>query len=244
MRNRAVASLLVVGVSLIVVTGFLVAPLYPPQQLPNGIDSTATSKTPSTFATTTGIPSVSWPQGPYSAMTTKNHLRLELMLNASKVPLGGSVQIGMNLTNLLTSQSFVPRVYEWPIVGLSLPPYFISECPTSSSPYPIGIAVFAGYYVFANVSSGSPLYLAQPGTYYCSSYSFDGYTFMPSSNKAILTPSATPQVIQSTKVISGTWFVGPSPTYTPKFVQFAPGTYTVIEGDEWGDILFLYFDVG
>jgi hypothetical protein len=135
----------------------------------------------------------------------------------------------------------VPRSYDWPIQGLSLPPGFNSFCPASASPYPIGIAIFAGYYVPMNVSSGYPLNLAKPGPYYCGyAGNFQSYYFSPNSNFAVLAPNDTTNIfIHASTIVNGSWVSGKGAT----FAHFSTGAYTVVEGDEWGDLLFLYFKV-
>jgi hypothetical protein len=178
-------------------------------------------------------------------MITKNNLRLELSLNSSAIIRGQSIKIDVNLTNTLVGYSSVIRASGWPVSALSLPPFFISDCPPSASSYPLGIALYTGNYVLANISSGEPMHLTAPGTYYCSNTgNFSGYYFSPMSNRALLTPNDTTTLsVQAFKSVNGSWVVGGPPNYTPRFVLFPSGIYTVVEGDEWGDILFLYFQV-
>jgi len=109
----------------------------------------------------------------------------------------------------------------------------------------MGIAVFAGYYVPNNVSSGKPLHLRPPGPHYCSiAGSFDGYYYKPSSDSAVLAPNYTHSIRTHASItMNGSWKAGSAPNYTPRFELFSPGAYTVVEGDEWGDLLFLYFDI-
>ena len=169
---------------------------------------------------------------------------MELILNTSRVPLGGALQIVMNLTNVLNTHSLVRTSSSWSVSGLIWPPNLCQ----SYYVYPVGLTVFAGYYVVGNLSSGKPLYILHPGTIMCpNSPSFGSYTFEPTSNVAILTEVQGSMIqVHSLTVINGSWSAGSGPPYynNSKFSHFSSGTYTIVEGDEWGDVVILYFRVG
>ena len=69
---------------------------------------------------------------------------------------------------------------------------------------------------------------------------FDYYSFRPSSNVASLCSGTCGQsvTVESSWGLSGSW-TG-NGTLSSKF---ATGLYSVVEADEWGDILFIYFTV-
>lgn len=246
MRNGAVAALLVVVVTLSAGTGY---PFSNANE--RSVTSVSTITAPPVTVTTTSLSTISTsvihtttttvvakPLGPYAILTTKNNLRMELILNTSRVPLGGAVEIVMNLTNVLNTHSQVSTGSAWPLSGLGWPP---DPC-KSEYVYPVGLAIFAGYYVVGNMSSGMLLYIAYPGTIFCpSNPSFSSYTFEPTSNVAILTDVQGSMIrVHSSTAINGSWSGGSQ----PKFSQFSPGVYTVVEGDQWGDVLLLYFRIG
>jgi hypothetical protein len=205
------------------------------------ITSFTTALTTSTVTTTHAV--LGRPAGPYATLITRDNLRMELTLNASRVPSGETVQIIMNLTNVLNSHSLVRAGYSWPIDGLIWPPNLCQ----SQYVFPVGLAIFAGYYVAGNLSSGHPLYIMKPGTTMCPNIpSSDGYNFNPTSNVAILNdaPGYFMIRVQASTSVNGSWSGGSPPYYAgSKFSHFSPGVYTVVEGDEWGDVLFLYFRV-
>jgi hypothetical protein len=204
---------------------------------------TSISISPTTVTHTTTTTVLTKATSPYASMITKDNLRMDLTLNASRVPLGGAVQITMNLTNVLNLHSLVAMSSAWPISGLVWPP---SPC-YSFYLMPIGLAVFAGYYVVGNVTSGKPMYIVQDGVHSCPYVpNFSGYLFDPFSNTATLTQDDGYVIsVYSSTNFSGYWAGGTPPFYyDQKFSQFSPGLYTVVEGDEWGDAVFLYFTVG
>jgi hypothetical protein len=67
-----------------------------------------------------------------------------------------------------------------------------------------------------------------------------GYDFLPNSSNAAIMPGGdlgSPTPMSASESVNG--------TYTQGFqlTPFAVGTYTVVAGDEWGDLEFLYVSV-
>jgi hypothetical protein len=96
-----------------------------------------------------------------------------------------------------------------------------------------GYEILQGNYGLNNFTGGAALWL-QPEQFgmQCglttttqSSY----YTFMPLSNQSVLSGTYV-----------GSWT---DPSNYSTYHPFAPGTYTVVAGDEWGDYVILHFTV-
>jgi predicted secreted protein len=68
-----------------------------------------------------------------------------------------------------------------------------------------------------------------------------GYLFQPMSNNATVLPGKG-EVSMATRIsLSGTYnMTGGQPNM---LIPFTPGTYTVVAGDEWGNLAFAYFVV-
>jgi hypothetical protein len=171
-----------------------------------------------------------------------NGLSLVLSLNST------IMQSGQGISVILEEQNTLPKVNEvsastnWPLNGLKVGP-----CGPLN--YPIGVAIFQGYYVAANISSAKPLQLYEPGVYACPMIlaKIDAYTFQPLSSTADIvgscgSSSCFTERIYSNVTANGYWNEGLLGGAT--FTHFNPGTYTVVAGDEWGALAILHFLVG
>jgi hypothetical protein len=130
----------------------------------------------------------------------------------------------------------------WKIRGLSLEP-----CNSDS---PIGLAILQGYYTKDSIAAGLHLGLWHPGPYFCQlevevvSYIFDS----DSSLATIVTyqgPNTSFKLLTENRAhFSGSWTEGTKPFQEDaSFHPFLHGMYTLVGGDEWGDILVLNFMV-
>jgi hypothetical protein len=248
MKGTLVAGLLIVAILIGAGVGYLTRGSNPQATTSTvTISTTSTTGETNTETTTTtsywtSIFSTSYPfkpnaSTPYAATLSSHDLRLELSLNSSSVRLGGGILVTMNLTNAETQTNNVyasrsyPRGLEWPNPCQG---YYI---------IPIGIAVFSGYVTDSNVTSSPTLNLTEAGgSIECpGTPNFNYYSFQPSSNLAMLcSDTCIPWsvTIESTWGLAGSW-TGNGTVYT----KFPAGLYTVVEGDEWGDLLLLYFTI-
>jgi YVTN family beta-propeller protein len=165
----------------------------------------------------------------------------------------GAISIGasLNATTVLTNQTIVVTVTDtndlhfnnnvalesdWRVQNLSMAP--CNQGPSGLEIF--GIAVFQGRYTLDNVSSATSLSLYPPGAFYCpvniALSNAKSFEFGPR------------QTVKDSAEFKGYWTAG----YTPLpgggelagvFHSFQPGVYTVVAGDEWGHITFLYFRV-
>jgi hypothetical protein len=152
-------------------------------------------------------------------------------LNAASFTSGQMVSINATESNTKNTANNVTAAKDWPISGLTL-----GGCGTLGFPY--GIGIYQGYYDLSNVSllaNQSSLYFYKPGVYSCPAmFIMSQYSFAPSSDIAGGT------AMSSVVSINGTWT---GSVTSSAFHQFAPGVYTVVGGDEWGDIAVVHFTV-
>ena len=178
----------------------------------------------STSSTTTGTGSTSG-------------LNLRLSLNASAISQGQAVSIAIEEWNSLDTQNTVASSNAWPTEGLGVGP-----CGPLS--FPFGFEVLTGYYNSSSALSSAPkVQLYEPGVYSCpailsriSSYSF--YSLSDRANVSGSCGSGTcfTGEMNTTATVRGSWNEG-------SLAPLPAGTYTVVVGDEWGALLFGYFEV-
>ena len=169
-----------------------------------------------------------------------NGLSLSLTLNSTTFQLGQEISVIIDEQNTLATVNNVSTSNGWPLRGLSVGP-----CGTLN--YPIGVAIFQGYYTPSNVSSATLLQLYKPGIYHCPMILADinSYAFQPSSDIASVFGSCDPNPclsdfkISSEITVTGYWVNGQGAAPS----NFTPGVYTVVAGDEWGTITVLHFVV-
>ncbi|MFI5419662.1 MAG: hypothetical protein ACHQ1H_01705 [Nitrososphaerales archaeon] len=194
-----------------------------------------------------------------SAVNRSNGLTMQLAMNTSTVfanPLSvnqsGGILIMISLYNTLPTANNLSSSQAWPIAGLLAGP--------CSGYKPIGIAVMKGFYSPGNISQGQPLHLFQQ--IYCPAYfPAQYYIFGPTSDYVRMfskpnspAPSNVSQNsnplgdMEAVVSLSGSCcrqLPGPQNCscyiYSP--IPFSTGTYTVVGGDEWGDLAILHFFV-
>ena len=175
-----------------------------------------------------------------SSTNPSNDLELKMSLNATSIPKGGAVNISVAEYNTLTVVNNVTTSTNWPVTGLS-------DGPCGTLNEPIGFEVFGGYYTVSNISSAKSLELYSPGFYSCPMIlsGISSYRFSPHNSTAAIYGSCGSSLcftneISSGVVVRGHWGSG----IGSSFNTLAPDVYTVVAGDEWGTLTFLYFIVG
>jgi rhodanese-related sulfurtransferase len=180
-----------------------------------------------TTAPTTTTPSTTSTQ-------SKNGLQLQVSANTTILTPGEALKIDVSEYNTLTTDNNVAAATNWGVSGLT-----IGACPNINV-LPFGVAIFHGKYNVQNISQGTPLELfaAVP----CAQLIrlITGYDFLPVSSNAAIMPGGdlnSPTSMSATETVNG--------TYTEGFqlTPFAAGIYTVVAGDEWGGLEFLYISV-
>ena len=176
-----------------------------------------------------------------SIVTAKpvNGLELYLELNSATFNPGQTVMVTAGEWNTRTMLNEVAAGGRWPVQGLAMGP-----CGTLN--YPMGVALYAGYYTEDNIYSATPLRLYDPkALYHCPMIlsSISSYNFQPSSYNADVYGSCEPNPCIANFNVSGTiaytgfWLDDQDSTFS----NFVPGIYTAACGDEWGTLILIHF---
>jgi hypothetical protein len=178
-----------------------------------------------------------------SVVNDSSRLRLTLSMNSSALLTGEPVEIEISEQNTLLLTNTVANGHDWPITGLSLSP-----CGTLNDP--IGFEILKGYHLKNDLPSTDRLDLYGPGFYFCPLIllGINSYVFAPDSDLASINGGCSPNPcsaipIQSQGSFTGFWSGSIPYLSSPTFHSFSPGVYTVVGGDEWGDLLVLHFVV-
>jgi len=174
----------------------------------------------------------------------KNGLELQASINATTITSGQTVNVTVGDYNTLRAMNNFSASDDWPLKGLN-----DGSCGTVNKPF--GAAVFRGYYTASDVSSAKQLQLYSPYAVYSCPAIFSGisqYSFYPQSYTALVWPSGSAGPTSLFRVratgleVNGFWNTVPLIQYS-YHTELTPGVYTVAAGDEWGNLLFLYFVV-
>ena len=171
-----------------------------------------------------------------------------MMLNSTSIVNGSAVEVEMNLYNALNKTDNVSPADDWQLTNQSevsnSSSFGPAACSGSMGPY--RVEVLSGFYGSGNYSVGVPLSIfpwpaPNPAYNYCGVYIIEhswlgstSYVFEPESSNATL---SLPD--------QGSWNTPMSLTVVlkPLDVTFPVGQYTVVAGDEWGDLLIAHFVV-
>jgi hypothetical protein len=221
-----------------------------------------TSLTPNNQSTTTAINSRS---SPSAVDVTNSSLGLNLTLSADStiIPKYDTIDISTSVANMLPQMNNLTATSNWAIQNLRAGPCDYTEHNDSSLLFsPVGIAVFRGNYGINNISAASALPIwaeitcpAQFG--YNEKTGLDGrlvnissYALLPSSDSAYYTAYYSPMDFGS-PIMKGEFttqmsteaqiYAGDNTTDHDSLLSSAPSNYTVVAGDEWGQLVLLHF---
>jgi hypothetical protein len=156
-----------------------------------------------------------------------------MSLSATNATGEAAIQVSVNETNSLQSQNNVTGADD--LLFGTLSPF-----PASLYLSPMYLGVFEGNYTISDLSSASPLEVLVQPTYTGLLGRVDYFVFQASSDNA--TAYVSELALNETWLpVSQSWTTPVSGTVTVK--GLSPGVYTVAAGDEWGEILLLYFIV-
>jgi len=161
-------------------------------------------------------------------------LLLLLGLNNSRIASGAAVGINVSDYNPSPMELNLSKETAWTLDGLST-----GGCP--SLYFPFGIAVFQGRYTDANASQAAPLRIFPVIPCPMLVRYITGYLFQPVSDNATVLPGTGEVPMANEVSLSGTYNTTGGQPNVP--IPFTPGTYTVVAGDEWGNLAFAYFAV-
>jgi hypothetical protein len=158
-------------------------------------------------------------------------LRLQMSISSNETTMGQTIQVNVSEFNTLASQNNISTSEGYQV------PVALSACPNTNF-QPFGIALYRGHYTAQNVSLGAQLQIFPPTA--CPLYEryISGYVFEPNSDIATILPgSGLTPMSASLDIVNGT-AVGEG-----QGTLLDPGSYTVVAADEWGNMVFLYFQV-
>jgi hypothetical protein len=155
-------------------------------------------------------------------------------LNSSRIASGATVGITVSDYNPSSMELNLSKESVWAVDGLST-----GGCP--SLYFPFGIAVYQGRYTSANLSQAVPLQIFPATPCPMLVRYITGYLFQPTSDNATVLPGSGAVPMAMGVSVSGTY--NATGNHYGQLTTFTPGTYTVVAGDEWGNLAFAYFIV-
>jgi rhodanese-related sulfurtransferase len=169
-----------------------------------------------------------------TSVQSTDGLQLQVAVNATSLTPGENLQISVGEYNTLTTANSVSSGKNWGVSGLSL-----GAC-SNTYVQPFGVALYQGHYTAQNISQATSLeiYARVP----CPNYirMITGYDFLPDSINAAVMPGGD---VSSPTSMSANVIVGGIYTQVTQLTPLVSGDYTVVAGDEWGALEFLYIIV-
>ena len=195
---------------------------------PVTIVRTSSTNTQTISSTTTNFNDVN-----SASSASANGLSLSLSLDATTYQPGQDVSIAIDIKNTLSVENDVPISDNWSYANMGVGP---CDNGPGGFGYPYGIAIFQGDYTFSELSNATPLALYDysvpppcPGPMPSTAFDFktlsDIATIISGSSSF---PDST--VAVNTQLAEAGYWTGVGPE-TSKH-DFAPGMYTIIDGDE------------
>ena len=184
-------------------------------------------------------------QIPVSYASVNSSMGLGLSLQLSGFP-NGTLKITATESNTMNAFNNVSAAQDWPYSQGVLQSYSSAYGSSSNILLPMGVAIFSGYLDAGDYASAQPLTLCndaiQGTSCTASGPTPTSYGYSPASDYAAV---YAPQFVgnyatQLETLTSGSWTGGST---SPQFTAFPLGNYTVIAGDEWGQLLILHFGV-
>jgi len=172
-----------------------------------------------------------------ATLISANGLSLFLSLDSTTYQPGQQVTIVIDETNTLSKTNNVPSSDQWPFSGLS-----VSPCGTNG--FPFGVAIFQGDYTYTDISNATPLVIYDPSKLYPCPFvpAITAYDFVPFSDLAAENIDNEPATFAMNQSVTTTYYwTGSAKNVTQH--NFEPGIYSVVAGDEWGNMVVLHFMV-
>lgn len=182
----------------------------------------------------------------FFAATSASDPELGLNLTLSAVGFyNGTLAIHAYVTNFRSVANNLTAAADWPYPAGQMRSYS-GDC--SDAVLPLGITILKGDFDSGNYASAQALELynsAVPGTS-CSTQTLNptSYGFGPMNNyAAVYAPQFTGNYATDIEILtSGSWTTTGSAS-AAQFTRFSAGNYTLIAGDEWGQLALLHFSV-
>jgi hypothetical protein len=181
-------------------------------------------------------------------------LELKLSVNSTVIQSGEVLNISVSILNTLPKVNNVTGASDWALPVLQN----FSTQPTPCPSY-VSFQISNGYYTESNVSfATSPLQLSPPGLAIpCILLQRSFYLFQPSSNMAeflvstppptyFMVPMGISQLVRGsfqTRCCTNLSTITMIPVPPSSVPPFPYGVYTLVAGDEWGQLVLLHFAV-
>lgn len=164
--------------------------------------------------------------GAYASSTNSTlGLELELSLNSTLIQSGQALAFNASVFNIRGAENNVSSASNWPVTQL-----IIGPCgPTDS---PIAFAVIQGYFTPDNISQAPRIDYGPGCTTVMGNVQY--YSFQPSGNNASVIGNCNPnpcftKPVTESNTLNEYWNNG-------NVLNFTTGTYTLVAGNEWGQI--------
>jgi len=193
-------------------------------------------------------------------------LKLTLSVNSTTIPSQDAIGITASVLNTLPTANNLTASNNWAVDGLRSGPCDPPGNTTNKLFSPVGVGVFRGMYGLNNISSaGSPLFVWAPIS--CpADYAFNGnqsyplssitsYSLLPGSDNgtyagyyvASYTPETLAKGVFPTRIAVQADIYAANSTGFPgdynSLLSSLPANYTLVAGDEWGQLTLLHFSV-
>ena len=180
-----------------------------------------------------------------SSTSTNNSigLRLAMYANATQIVSGQTLSVNISEYNALAVRNNVSGSTNWPPQTAS-----IVIC---NGAYPLRMGVVKGYYTSTNISSVQPTqvgHVINPNAVYlCPIFLRPPfYNFQPQSDNAswceVSAGPACYSPVSHLSSFNSSWVGQNTSLGTPaRQESLAPGSYTIVGGDEWGQMVLLHF---
>ncbi len=182
-------------------------------------------------------------------------VELFVSLNSTIIAQSGSIGVNISEYNLLPTTNNVSVSSDWALQESQGPGLRMGPC--GNGAFPFGIALLRGYYSSSNISSDTSLYLYNPDGIYGCPADFFGvaqyYSFEPSSDSTAVCQGAINSTgtddqnceppIFSTFPLSHSVGIGSYWNSSGTEHSLTEGVYTIVTGDEWGQLVILHFAV-
>jgi hypothetical protein len=190
-------------------------------------------------------------------------LKLTLSVNSTTIPSQDAIGVTASVQNILQTANNLTASDDWAVSGLSSGSCDPQGNSTNFLFFPVGLGVFRGTYGLNNISSaGRPLYVwaliscpadfAFVGNQTYPLSSITSYSLLPGSDNGsyagYYVVSFAPETLA--KGVFPTQMVDQVAIYAAGGTGFynslgssLPGNYTLVAGDEWGQLALLHFSV-
>lgn len=175
-----------------------------------------------------------------------NGLQFNFSINTTSLATGRWLGPIINVFNTLNKTNKVAVASNWAL------PALLNDQLCPGSPWPTSVVVYQGRYTLANLSTANPMATWKAPGYAvpCIATNFISFTFQPASDKATYQTSMLDAYSNHTWEFQRTFPVKGYYTNEETAVNgqlplnnFASGQYTIVGGDEWGDLVVLYISI-